>query len=384
MDPGVLTALEVARRFDWSLPATAAAIAAARDIAIALGAKHPEAGTCKAIQAVLDQLENPSSFTGNPAAYEKHGAGRGTFMKWKKKLTPILGSVVVDDEDDDLAAALDRSAARLAAPQDGQAVNAPPQFLARAAPEPAVSGDVLADAAEASGVSLAEALDKLILSAADQHAAAIGAVEEAEAEAALRETDAADAARDAADAVRDAAEAAQAAEAATVRARQAAALADSARARVAAAHLAVEAAAVEAAGEAAVRDEAREAEQRQRAEAAAPAAGSSASDAPPPPASADGASSSAAGQTLAAGQRVSIRGVQTRTELNGTYGRVIAFDAERGRIAVELEGSHKHVQTGRVQALATQAGRPQRSVVYSLMTALPNPITSLCVACAKE
>jgi hypothetical protein len=76
--------------------------------------------------------------------------------------------------------------------------------------------------------------------------------------------------------------------------------------------------------------------------------------------------------------------VQTRTELNGTYGRVIAFDAERGRIAVKLEGSHRHVQTGRMQALATQAGQPQRSVVYSLMAALPNPITSLCVACAKE
>ena len=328
----MLTALEAARQCDWSLPATSAATAASRDIAIALGAKHPEAGTCKAIQAVLDQLENPSSFTGNTAAYEKHGAGRGTFMKWKKKLAPILGSLVVDSTDDDLAAALEKSAARQAAPQDGQAVSLPPQFVAHAFSEPSVSGDMLADAAAASGVSLAEALDKLVLSAADRHAAAIVAVDKAEAEAVLRE--------------REEAEAAQAAEAATVRARQAAALDDAARARVAAAHLAVEAAAVEAAGEAAVRDDAREAEQRQRAEAAASAAGSSSRDAPPP-ARADGASSSAAGQTLAAGQRVCIHGVQTRTELNGAYGRVIAVINERGRYAVELEGSREHVQTDR-------------------------------------
>ena len=269
-------------------------------------------------------------------------------------------------------------AERLRGPQgqDLQAVTLSPSFLARAPSEPVISGNMLADAAAAAGVSLAEALDKLTLSAADRHAAAVVAVDQAEAEAVRME-------RDAADAAQDAVEAAQAAEAAKERARQAAALADSARARVSAAHLAVEAAAVEAAGEAAVRDEAREAEQRQRAEAAAAeAAGSSSGDAPPPT-RADGASSSAAGRTLAAGQRVSIHGVQTRAELNGTYGRVIAFDAERGRIAVKLEGSHRHVQTGRVQAMWPQAGRPQRSVVYSLMAALPNPITSLCGTCQR-
>ena len=214
----------------------------------------------------------------------------------------------------------------------------PPQsFLARAPLQPGVSGDmlapVLADAAAASGVSLAEALDKLTLSAADRHAAAIDAVDRAEAEAVLRE--------------REAAEAARAVDAAKDRAREAAALAESARARVAAAHLAAEAAAVEAAAEAAARDEAREAEARQRAEAAAAAEaakGASSGDAPPP-ARADGAGPSAAEQPLAARQRVCIRGVQTRTELNGSYGRVTAFHAERGRYAVELEGSRGHVQT---------------------------------------
>ena len=49
---------------------------------------RPEVGTYRAIQAVLDQVENPSSFPGNRDAWEKHGAGRGTFKKWKK----ILGT----------------------------------------------------------------------------------------------------------------------------------------------------------------------------------------------------------------------------------------------------------------------------------------------------
>ena len=90
----------------------------------------------------------------------------------------------------------------------------------------------------------------------------------------------------------------------------------------------------------------REAEARQRAEAAAAAEaakGASSSDAPAP-ARADGAGPSAAEQPFAAGQRVCIHGVQTRTELNGSYGRVTAFHAERGRYAVELEGSRRHVQ----------------------------------------
>ena len=100
MEPGLL-ALEAARRqsVDWSLPVTAAAQAAARDIAYAFGYVRPESGTYRAIQAVLHQLENPSSFSGNRDAWEKHGAGRGTFKKWKKTLTAVLGTVVVDDDD---------------------------------------------------------------------------------------------------------------------------------------------------------------------------------------------------------------------------------------------------------------------------------------------
>ena len=349
MEPGLL-ALEAARRqsVDWSsLPATAAAQAAARDIAYAFGYVRPESGTYRAIQAVLDQLENPSSFSGNRDAWEKHGAGRGTFKKWKKTLTAVLGTVVVDDDDDDLAAALDKSAARLAEPQDSQALQCSPPFLVGAPSEPVVSSDMLADAAAAAGVSLAEALDKLTLSAADRHAAAIVAADQAE-------SDAAGAARDAADAVRAAEAAEQAATAAKEKARQAAA-------HVVAAHEAVEAAAHEAAREAAVHDDAREAEARQRAEAAASAVGSSSGDAPPP-ARADGASSSAAGQALTLPQRVRIHGVQTRTELNGTYGRATAFHAKSGRYAVELERSRKHVQTARDSGLregARETGRGQ-------------------------
>eukprot|EP00964_Phaeocystis_antarctica_P094346 scaffold61095_cov51-Phaeocystis_antarctica.AAC.1 len=245
MDPRLL-ALDAARQsIDWSPPATDTATAAARGIAEAFGAKRVEVGTLLAIQAVLDQLDNPLTLT-NPAAREKHGVGRTAFARWKKYVVDFLGTDVVDSTDDDLAAALEKSAARLAAPQGGQAVSLPHQFVARAVPEPVISDDMLADAAAADGVSLAEALDKLTLSAADRHAAAIVAVDQAEAEAILRNGDAADA-------VRDAAEAVQAGgDVGTERARQAAALADSARARVAAAHMAADAAALEAAGEAAV------------------------------------------------------------------------------------------------------------------------------------
>ena len=362
--------------------------AAVRHLAETFGALHPEAGTLRAIQAVLDQLDNPSALQKNKDAYEKHGVSQNTFSKWKKK----LAAFVVEEEaatvavDADLCAALEHRDARLPEPQvqDGQTVRLSRQFLAGTAPEHATSSDVLVDAAAASGVSLAEALDKLILSAADQHAAAIVAIDQAEAEAVRREREAADAAREAADAARDAADAARvaagaarAAEAAKERARQAAALADSARERVAAAHVAAEAAAREAAREAAVRNDAREAEALQRAEAAASAAGSSSGDAPPA-ARADGASPSAAGQALAAGQRVCIHGVETRTELNGTYGRTIAFHAERGRYAVELEGSHWHVQTGR--GMAGSGGRPDEqqeatAAGCTLASALSSPVS---------
>ena len=109
MDPRLL-AFEAARRQFVDGDATAAA----RDLAHAFGAVHPEAGTLRAIQAVIDQLDNPSSFARNKDAYEKHGASQGTFNKWKKKLAAFIveeevdtGTVAVDDAmDADLLAAL--------------------------------------------------------------------------------------------------------------------------------------------------------------------------------------------------------------------------------------------------------------------------------------
>ena len=91
MDPRLL-AFEAARRQFVDGDATAAA----RDLAHAFGAVHPEAGTLRAIQAVIDQLDNPSSFARNKDAYEKHGATQSTFNKWKKMLTAL----VVDEEVD--------------------------------------------------------------------------------------------------------------------------------------------------------------------------------------------------------------------------------------------------------------------------------------------
>ena len=81
----------------------AAADAAARDLAHAFGAVHPEAGTLRAIRAVIDQLDNPASFARNKDAYEKHGASEATFKKWKKK----LAAFVVQDEVDTGTAAVD-------------------------------------------------------------------------------------------------------------------------------------------------------------------------------------------------------------------------------------------------------------------------------------
>ena len=81
MDPRLL-AFEAARRQLVDGDATAAA----RDLAHAFGAVHPQTSTLRAIQAVIDQLDNPSSFARNKDSYEKHGASQGTFNKWKKKL----------------------------------------------------------------------------------------------------------------------------------------------------------------------------------------------------------------------------------------------------------------------------------------------------------
>ena len=69
--------------------------------------------------------ENPSHFTRDQDAYEKHGATKATFCRWKQKLTQQSRSVAVDehsqslgdgDEDeahDELSVAFQRRDARL-------------------------------------------------------------------------------------------------------------------------------------------------------------------------------------------------------------------------------------------------------------------------------
>ena len=85
-------AFEAARR---QLAADRSSTTAARDLAHAFGAVHPEAGTLRAIRAVIDQLDNPASFARDKDAYEKHGASEATFKKWKKKK---LAAFVVQEE----------------------------------------------------------------------------------------------------------------------------------------------------------------------------------------------------------------------------------------------------------------------------------------------
>ena len=93
-------AFEAARR---QLAADRSSTTAARDLAHAFGAVHPEAGTLRAIRAVIDQLDNPASFARDKDAYEKHGASEATFNKWKKK----LAAFVVQEEVDTGTAAVD-------------------------------------------------------------------------------------------------------------------------------------------------------------------------------------------------------------------------------------------------------------------------------------
>ena len=234
-----------------------------RDLAQAFGATHPKAGTLRAIQAVLDQIENPSDFTRDQDAYEKHGATKATFCRWKQKLTQQSRSIAVDelaqslddgdgDEDhDELSVALQRRDARLerhewrreaAEPDLAQApltflVGAPPDLAGRAP-------SAVVDAAEAAGISVAEAFEKLIISAADRHAAAVLEADLADSTVALKEREA-----------REAALAAEAAEAIAILrrhdSRKADELLNEARAAAVLATEKAEAAAREAAAEAA-------------------------------------------------------------------------------------------------------------------------------------
>ena len=116
MDPRLL-AFEALRRQLVLGDATAAA----RDLAHAFGAVHPQTSTLRAIQAVIDQLDNPSAFFRNKDAYEKHGATQVTFNRWKKKLMAFVVEEEVDigtiTEDDALDAALETRAERLTEPQ---------------------------------------------------------------------------------------------------------------------------------------------------------------------------------------------------------------------------------------------------------------------------
>ena len=122
MDPRLL-AFEAARRQFVDGDATAAA----RDLAHAFGAVHPQTSTLRAIQAVIDQLDNPSAFARNKDAYEKHGATQVTFNRWKKKLMAFvveeevdIGTITEDALDANLFAALEHGqSAPLAVPQLG-------------------------------------------------------------------------------------------------------------------------------------------------------------------------------------------------------------------------------------------------------------------------
>ena len=77
---------EALKAVDWSVSLATLSTRVARNLARIYGFEHPDEDTCRAIQAVLDEFQNSSSFLGNKKAYEKHDASQSAFMEWKKML----------------------------------------------------------------------------------------------------------------------------------------------------------------------------------------------------------------------------------------------------------------------------------------------------------
>ena len=71
---------------------------AVRDLAHAFGIVRPEAGTLRAIHAVLDQLEHPGKYKRDKDAREAHSAGERTFRKWKHNVNGLIDYVAAATE----------------------------------------------------------------------------------------------------------------------------------------------------------------------------------------------------------------------------------------------------------------------------------------------
>ena len=66
----------------------AAVFLCARQLGEALGGKHLEEGSDRAIVACIDRAVNEKTFRRDQDAWEKHGAGKMAFYAWKKKVRP--------------------------------------------------------------------------------------------------------------------------------------------------------------------------------------------------------------------------------------------------------------------------------------------------------
>jgi len=71
-------------------------IASIRALAVVLGSPRPEAGTLRAIRAVLYKLEHPRTYPRDEDAWAAHGASRATFCKWKQKIHSLVLSIAID------------------------------------------------------------------------------------------------------------------------------------------------------------------------------------------------------------------------------------------------------------------------------------------------
>ena len=68
-----------------------------RKLGEALGGKHLEASSDRAILACLDQLEHPEEFSRDQNAWEKHGAKRSAFKSWKRRIRPLMLETAISD-----------------------------------------------------------------------------------------------------------------------------------------------------------------------------------------------------------------------------------------------------------------------------------------------
>ena len=131
-----------------------------------LYSSHPEASSMKALRAVLDQRVHRELFSRDEDAWEKHGAKRTSFKEWKRHVARIekarddaLAASVSEEHLDAVEAAAVPELFQSSRAERQPQVFAPPSMHTAAAS----SSTILESAAEAAGVTVEDAVEKLTL-----------------------------------------------------------------------------------------------------------------------------------------------------------------------------------------------------------------------------